>query len=281
MSQSLRVVKRFRVRELTLASSKARTPPAATAVSILHSPQQPRARAEPSPGSRSSTALNPSVPHKNDKSGRWAPPKYSLRRQAELVKHARASGTLHLLPPGPKMSSAQLLAATDAPNLSTSPSLLSVLGNGRVGEAGAGAEALMVGNGLVDLRRGQLQGQGQGERQEQEGQEGVARGEALARGQDSQDAHAEWTRAVEWTGIVRERNVAGADVGNRLYAGKKRMFKGHKWERTRERRVSRTKMLLRDMDERVQRFKGYRAKGKPLPLARRSNVLKKTQKLPF
>jgi len=150
-----------------------------------------------------------------------------------------------------------------------------------VGEAGAGAEALMVGNGLVDLRRGQLQGQGQGERQEQEGQEGVARGEALARGQDSQDAHAEWTRAVEWTGIVRERNVAGADVGNRLYAGKKRMFKGHKWERTRERRVSRTKMLLRDMDERVQRFKGYRAKGKPLPLARRSNVLKKTQKLPF
>jgi len=80
---------------------------------------------------------------------------------------------------------------------------------------------------------------------------------------------------------VRERSVAGADVGNRLYAGKKRMFKGHKWERTRERRVGRTEMLLRDMDKRIQRFKGYRAKGKPLPLARRNNVLKKTQKLPF
>jgi hypothetical protein len=63
---------------------------------------------------------------------------------------------------------------------------------------------------------------------------------------------------VEWVGTVRERNVEGADVGNRLYAGKKRMFKGHKWERERERRVARTKMLLRDMDKRVQRFKGVR-----------------------
>ena len=256
MSQSLRVVKQFRVRELTLASSKARTPPAATAASNLHSPH---ARAEPSPGSRSGTALNPFVPHKNEKSGRWAPPKYSLRRQAELVKHARASGTLHLLPPGPKMSSAQLLAAADTPTLSTSPSLLSVLGKGRVGEgAGAAAEALMVGNGLVDLRRGEVQGQGQGQRQELEGQEEEARAEAPALEQDSQDAHAEWTRPVEWVGTVRERNVAGADVGNRLYAGKKRMFKGHKWERTREQRVGRTKMLVRDMDKRVQRFKGVR-----------------------
>jgi len=86
---------------------------------------------------------------------------------------------------------------------------------------------------------------------------------------------------VEWTGTVRERGVAGADIGARLYAGKKRMFKGHKWERVRERRAIRTKILLRDMDKRVQRFKRYRANGKPSPLARRSNVLKKTQKLPF
>lgn len=111
---------------------------------------------------------------------------------------------------------------------------------------------------------------------------GEAQGEVLlAPEQNSLDALADWTMPVEWTGTVRERNVAGADVGNRLYAGKKRMFKGHKWERMRERRVGRTEMLLRDMDKRIQRFKGYRAKGKPLPLARRRNVLKKTQKLPF
>src|ERR1700679_3695909 len=116
MSQSLRVVKRFRIRELTLTSPQppapplaknSRIPPAATAASNL------RPQKESSPPSRSgtgtiigTTTLNPFVPHKNLESGRWAPPRYSLRRQADLIKHARASGTLHLLPPGPKMSSA-------------------------------------------------------------------------------------------------------------------------------------------------------------------------------
>jgi hypothetical protein len=120
------------------------------------------------------------------------------------------------------------------------------------------ADTVVVRNGLVSLRRGQGQEvQEQGQRQGQEGEE-EAWGEAPAPGQDSLDARAEWTRAVEWIGTVRERNVAGADVGNRLYAGKKRMFKGHKWERVRKRRVARTKMLLRDMDKRVQRFKGVR-----------------------
>jgi large subunit ribosomal protein L25 len=102
-----------------------------------------------------------------------------------------------------------------------------------------------------------------------------------AQNNSSRGEDAALTGSVEWVGSLRERSVAGADVGNRLYAGKKRMFKGHKWERTRERRITRTKILLRDMDKRVERFKQYRAKGKPLPLARRSNLLKKTQKLPF
>ena len=132
-------------------------------------------------------------------------------------------------------------------------------------------EAVEVGSGLVSLRR-----RGEGEVQERErglglglGQEEDAvvekEGEAQAQGevllapeQNSLDAQADWTMPVEWTGTVRERNVAGADVGNRLYAGKKRMFKGHKWERTRERRVGRTEMLLRDMDKRIERFKGVR-----------------------
>ena len=257
MSQSLRAVKRFCVRELA-PHQKSRIPPAATAASILHAPEVS------SPASRSGTALNPFVPHKNDKSGRWAPPKYSLRRQAELIKHARASGTLHLLPPGPKMSSAQLLlAATTTATATPSSSVY--------GEAD-----ILARNGLVSLQRGPVQGQGQRRGQGQKpGQEGVEVGEA--QGEEALQARVrapgleDWTRPVEWVGTVRERSVAGADVGNRLYAGKKRMFKGHKWERMRERRVARTKVLLRDMDRRVQRFKGVRysshftASSPPLP----------------
>jgi len=37
--------------------------------------------------------------------------------------------------------------------------------------------------------------------------------------------------SCEGIGMVWERNVAVADVGNHLYVGKKRMFKGHKWGR--------------------------------------------------
>lgn len=45
---------------------------------------------------------NPFVPWRHPKNGRYHQPKYSLRRQVELVKKARISGTLHLLPPGIK-----------------------------------------------------------------------------------------------------------------------------------------------------------------------------------
>jgi large subunit ribosomal protein L25 len=257
MSQSLRAIKGFRIRELTFAASpkNSRIPSAATAASNLHSPEGC------SPPSRSGTGtLNPFVPHKNTESGRWAPPRYSLRRQADLIKHARASGTLHLLPPGPKMNSAQLLAAAAAATTSS----CSVFGNAHV------EENAVVGSGLVSLRRGKkVRGPEEGQKLRpanwQEAAvaeavvvEGEARGDVPAPGQDALVTQGEWTRPVEWVGTVRERNVAGADVGNRLYAGKKRMFKGHKWERVRERRVARTNILLRDMDKRIQRFKGVR-----------------------
>ena len=163
----------------------------------------------------------------------------------------------------------QLLAdTTTTTHVSSSSS--SVLGKGHVEEKNVKKNA----EGLVSLRRGeevQEREQRLGPRPEQEGEEGQeaavkeeggrTQGEVLlAPEQNSLDARvvADWMIPVEWTGKVRERNVAGADVGNRLYAGKKRMFKGHKWERMRERRVGRTKMLLRDMDERIQRFKGVR-----------------------
>lgn len=138
----------------------------------------------------------------------------------------------------------------------------SVLGKDQVG-----LEDNVMRSGLVRLRRGEAEEvQAVQEREVAVAvaveKEGEARGEALAPEpkKSLEDAQADyyWTMPVEWTGRVLESNVAGADVGNRLYAGKKRMFKGHKWERTRERRVGRTKMLLRDMDKRIERFKGVR-----------------------
>ncbi|CAE6521427.1 unnamed protein product [Rhizoctonia solani] len=45
---------------------------------------------------------NPFLPQKNSQTGRWHGPQYSLRRQKELVKHARAQGAIGLLPPGLK-----------------------------------------------------------------------------------------------------------------------------------------------------------------------------------
>ncbi|KAJ7063465.1 hypothetical protein C8F01DRAFT_1219532 [Mycena amicta] len=53
---------------------------------------------------------NPFLPWRNPKTGRWAPPKYSLRQQADLVKQAKATGTLHLLPPSIKLVHPELLA---------------------------------------------------------------------------------------------------------------------------------------------------------------------------
>ncbi|PWN54322.1 hypothetical protein IE53DRAFT_383095 [Violaceomyces palustris] len=54
----------------------------------------------------SSSMPNPFLPHKNPVSGRWHPPKFSLRRQAKLVSLACQSRILRELPDGPKVSRA-------------------------------------------------------------------------------------------------------------------------------------------------------------------------------
>ncbi|GAB1518951.1 54S ribosomal protein L25, mitochondrial [Rhizoctonia solani] len=53
----------------------------------------------PNPGA---LVPNPFLPQKNSQTGRWHGPQYSLRRQKELVKQARADGVIGLLPPGVK-----------------------------------------------------------------------------------------------------------------------------------------------------------------------------------
>lgn len=68
-----------------------------------------------------------------------------------------------------------------------------------------------------------------------------------------------WDRKIRWEGEVKAKEVKGADVGNRLYAGKRRMFKGHKWERVRGKRLEMQARMMRFMSKRIARYKGVRA----------------------
>ncbi|GBE83879.1 hypothetical protein SCP_0509360 [Sparassis crispa] len=146
---------------------------------------------------------NPFLPHKNPDTGRWAPPKYSLRRQAELIKKARASNTLNLLPPGLKFGVDEVIEAKEVK---------------------------------------------------------VAKPEVLARSEF-------WKYELEWEGKLKQKEVPGQDVGNKLYAGKRRMFKGHKWERTREQREEKRKMLMKGMAKRIERFKTTYRRKRPSPIS--------------
>lgn len=50
---------------------------------------------------------NPFLPYRNPATGKWRGPAYSLRRQADLVKLAKAHGIEPLLPPGKKSTAYQ------------------------------------------------------------------------------------------------------------------------------------------------------------------------------
>lgn len=150
---------------------------------------------------------NPFIPTKNPQTGRWAPPKYSLRQQADLIKKARASGNLAFLPPAPKTSAAHLAAISFAKAQPVSKQ----------------SHAHVMTDSQVES--------------------------------DTSGSEERWAQPIEWVGEVKERNVPGAEVGNKLYAGKKRMFKGHKWERMAEKKALKRKMLMRDMAKRIQRYK--------------------------
>ncbi|EGO03753.1 hypothetical protein SERLA73DRAFT_165356 [Serpula lacrymans var. lacrymans S7.3] len=194
---ALQAVKKFRIKELKAISPRNISPSQSTP-----KPSLPNAV----------TRSNPFLPHRNPNTGRWIPPKYSLRQQADLVKKAKQTNTLALIPPGPKLS---VLEAT------------------------------------------------------------VARQHSLPVSVRPQP----WSKPVEWEGQVKERVVPGADIGNRLYAGKKRMFKGHKWERVLEGKTKRKAMLMRDMGKRITRFKQHYKRRRPHPL--KPPRTSKSQKLPF
>ena len=143
---------------------------------------------------------NPFLPKLNPKSGKWHKPNYSLRRQAELVKKAHASGSMHLLPPGLKKAAFET----------------------RLQRVAVAATA-------------------------------TAKTTPPPRPPTSQDEN--WDAPVEWVGKVPEKVAVGAELGIRLYAGKKRMFKGHLWERLKAKRIRRRSILMRDMATRVKNYK--------------------------
>ncbi|KAI0031363.1 hypothetical protein K488DRAFT_15064, partial [Vararia minispora EC-137] len=192
---ALLAVRRFRLREFS-------------ALERYHLSQPPSQ--QPSPD-KIQVLKNPFVPHKNAQSGRWAPPKYSLRRQAEIVKAAKASGRLDLLPPGPKYDPRPLTGPPKS--VVVDPTL----------------EA--------------------------------------------------WERPVVWRGKFRRRWVPGANIGAQLYAGKRRMFKGHAWERKFKMRQIRIRILMRDMHRRIQRYKTWHKLRRPKPLEPARDL--KPKKLPF
>jgi len=165
------------------------------------------------------TLPNPFLPLLNPKTGRWAPPKYSLRRQAELIKKAKASNTLRLLPSGPKF-----IQPSPAP--------------------------------------------------------GIQAPKRLLENKDETVSFKDcWADQVAWDGKVKEKKRSRVDVRRTLYSGRKRMFKGHKWERTMKNRENRKKILMRDMAKRVKRFKEYHKRRKPDPLKPARST--KARKLPF
>ncbi|KAF8182025.1 hypothetical protein BJ912DRAFT_1061850 [Pholiota molesta] len=84
---------------------------------------------------------------------------------------------------------------------------------------------------------------------------------------------------IRWLGKATKKPTVGAKLGVRLYAGRKRMFKGHLWERQKAGRIRKRSVLMRDMAARVARYKEYYKKRKPNPL--KPSRYSKPQKLPF
>ena len=183
---SFRTVKAFRLKELSALASKLKDGASASEAPV----QLP----------------NPFLPHKNPLTGRWAPPKYSLRQQADLVKSAKASNLMYLLPFGPK-----------SPIISPNAKLVST-------------EWWQTD---VVWKDSKPPVKVEGEKK------------------DSSLEEARVRKAIPRIKVKRMEGLTAL----KLYAGRKRMFKGHKWERVQTQRKKRTQILMRDMNKRIARYK--------------------------
>ncbi|KAG6889673.1 hypothetical protein C0992_004484 [Termitomyces sp. T32_za158] len=221
LAAGAKAVKSFRIKQLASLQSH-----------VIHNGPLPASASEQSAPHR---LPNPFVPHKNPLTGRWAPPTISLRRQADLVKKAKASNTLYLLPLGPKNAKSSGLTTEAAAKLAH--------------EQFGGKK----GKGLPK--------------------------EPFDKTEWKQSLERTWMNPVEWVGEPKVKEVPGAELGTRLYAAKKRMFKGHRWERLKAARDKKKKILMRDMARRIRNYKAYYQKRKPNPLKTYSSA--KAKKLPF
>ncbi|KAJ6614630.1 hypothetical protein B0H10DRAFT_2044834 [Mycena sp. CBHHK59/15] len=166
---------------------------------------------------------NPFLPWRNPKTGKWAPPKFSLRQQADLIKKRKRPL------PEPKVLAPSSAAAVKPPLASTSS------------------------NASTRVHRLKLK-----QKQKQQRKDAAV--------------------VVEWDRKPPAKNVAGAATGTRLYAAKKKMFKGSKSERTRSQRAWRTWVLLHDMRKRIRRYRNTYVHKRPNPLKGPRSMQKK---LPF
>jgi len=64
-----------------------------------------------------------------------------------------------------------------------------------------------------------------------------------------------WDAPVTWVGEHKVKQVPGTELGTRLYAGRKRMFKLHLWERQQAKLFAKRAVLIRDMPKRVKAYK--------------------------
>ncbi|KAF9787900.1 hypothetical protein BJ322DRAFT_1209017 [Thelephora terrestris] len=208
---SFRTVKAFRLKELAPSANKLKN-------------IKPTSK-------RQVQLTNPFIPHKNPQTGRWAPPKYSLRQQADLVKSAKASNLTHLLPLGPK-------SPFDAGAPKPRP---------------VSTEWWQAAVVWKDSKP------------------------PVEKAEDKKVPSLE-DEAPKVAPRIQVKQMAGL-AALKMYAGRKRMFKGHKWERDQPKRQKRTKILMRDMSKRIDRYKEWYHRRKPNPLRPPKGA--KSPKLPF
>jgi len=281
---------------------------------------------------------NPFIPRKNPKTGKWRVPKYSLRRQADLVKKAREVGELGIIPPGPKLfamelqlkrlqvslsptdaaivrktvGSTQLNAKTETCSNSTNTQTQGFIPD----EANSEPEKDVQNLNRISVLEAELQqrkdklrvleedlesrqsrhelddlaafeeNETHAERKERKQRErdylsleGEIEGarQAIVKASQNLENAQKYQEALDaekarerlwsnplWVGEVKRKAIRGEELGIKLYAGKKKMFKGHLWEKQKVKRLRRQSILMRDMKARVERYKTVSVSSHPL-----------------
>jgi large subunit ribosomal protein L25 len=269
------------------AATTTTTPTSASAEAEADGPKPPRfVRCIPAAAGYPATAHahNPFLPTRpsgahgggNTKRGHWAPPRVPLRRQAQLVKAATAAGLAHLLPPGPKLrvpppapegyyasrdaasaEAAQLRKAEEARLKAEAEKLAEQERTRAKREAQARIEAAFFG---ARATVGGGAGSPAAASETAAAEEPKAAAEKPASVLNEREIWAlraqapkpDWDVRVNWVGAEM---VSKARPASRVYAGRRRMFKGHQWERVRGKRVGKRRVLMRDMAKRIRKFK--------------------------